>query len=349
MTEATTSPELQKATSASGRSPRSKAPVFILGCGRSGTKLLYHTLLSSGGFAVYHAESNAFNLLGTRFGDLGNRANRQQLLDSWLKSKLFARSGLTPEEITPQILDRCHNTGDFLRILMETIAHKQGVERWAESTPLHLLYLPLIKRLIPDALIVHIIRDGRDVAVSLNKIAWIRPFRWDAQRSLLVAGIFWKWMVGNGRRSGKALGGDYLELHYEDLIQQPRETLARLGAFIDHPLDYDRIQQVALGSVKNPNSSFRGDTQAEIAPVGRWKVLLSPKEIAQLEAVIGDRLEETGYSRSLPATSSELDLQARLMTLTYPAYFQGKLWLKSNTPLARTADVGRMGIQQSES
>ena len=43
------------------RSIRSKAPVFVLGCGRSGTKFLYHTLLSAGGFAVYHSESNAFN------------------------------------------------------------------------------------------------------------------------------------------------------------------------------------------------------------------------------------------------------------------------------------------------
>src|ERR1019366_5300812 len=62
-----------------------------------------------------------------------------------------------------QIREECHNAADFLRILMETIARKQGVERWAESTPLHLLYLPLIKKLFPDALIIHIIRDGRDV------------------------------------------------------------------------------------------------------------------------------------------------------------------------------------------
>ena len=68
------------------RGPRSKAPVFVLGCGRSGTKLLYHTLLSAGGFAVYHAESNAFNLIGLRFGSLSKLENRQALLDHWLKA-----------------------------------------------------------------------------------------------------------------------------------------------------------------------------------------------------------------------------------------------------------------------
>jgi hypothetical protein len=175
-------PDQQPGGTNQTRSARSKAPVFVLGCGRSGTKLLYHTLLSAGGFAIYHSESNAFNLIGLRFGNLANPKNRRVLLDHWLRSKLFYRSGLTREEIEPKILQECHHAGDFLRILMETIARKQGVERWAESTPLHLLYLPLIKKLIPDALIVHIIRDGRDVTVSLDRIGWIRPLPWDKKR-----------------------------------------------------------------------------------------------------------------------------------------------------------------------
>src|ERR1700689_5648881 len=76
---------------------RSKAPVFVLGCGRSGTKFLYHTLLSGGGFAVYFAESNTFNLLGVRFGNLSRRANRRKLLDAYYKSNLFERTELNPE------------------------------------------------------------------------------------------------------------------------------------------------------------------------------------------------------------------------------------------------------------
>src|SRR5208282_6309832 len=126
---------------------RFKAPVFVLGCGRSGTKFLYHTLLSAGGFAVYHAESNAFNLLGLRFGNLASRGNRRRLLDEYYASKLFHRTGLEPRDIDERVMADCHNAGDFLRIVMETIARKQDVERWAESTPLHMLYLPLIKKL----------------------------------------------------------------------------------------------------------------------------------------------------------------------------------------------------------
>lgn len=325
------------------RASRSRAPVFVLGCGRSGTKFLYHTLLSAGGFAVYHAESNAFNLIGVRFGDLGRFENRRQMLDAWLKSKLFERSGLTREEIEPRILNECRNPGDFLRILMETIAQKQGMTRWAESTPLHLLYLPLIKKLIPDALIVHIIRDGRDVAVSLNKIGWIRPFRWDRGRTLVLAGIFWKWIVSKGRRFGRTMGPDYIEVHYEDLVQHPREFLARLAEFIDHDLNYDRIQQVALGSVHSPNSSFRGDGQDK-NPMGRWKTVLSPEQVAQLESAIGDLLIDTGYELATPPSRHSRSYSVRLMELVYPKFYDFKLWLKTHTPLARITATGRMGI-----
>jgi hypothetical protein len=331
---------------------RSKAPVFVLGCGRSGTKLLYHTLLSAGGFAVYHAESNAFNLIGLRFGNLAKLGNRRALLDHWLRSKLFYRSGLTREEIEPKILEDCRNAADFLRILMETIARKQGVERWAESTPLHLLYLPLIKKLIPDALIVHIIRDGRDVTVSLDRIGWIKPLPWDKKRRLLVPAIFWRWIVSKGRKYGRNMPGDYLEVHFEDVVQKPRETLARLGAFIDQDLNYDRIQQNAQGTLHDPNSSFRGDGQeVESNPIERWKTVLSKSEIAQVESLIGALLTETGYqmASSQEEIKQRRTLPVRVMSFLYPAYFDLKLWLKTYTPLARFGEIARMGISDPPS
>ena len=339
--------ETQLPTSTTARGPRSKAPVFVLGCGRSGTKLLYHTLLSAGGFAVYHAESNAFNLIGLRFGNLSRLENRRALLDHWLRSKLFYRSGLTREEIEPKILNDCHSTADFLRILMETIARKQGVERWAESTPLHLLYLPLIKKLFPDALVVHIIRDGRDVTVSLNRIGWIKPLPWDKKRRLLAPALFWRWIVSKGRKYGRQMPGDYLEVHFEDLVQKPRETLLRIGEFIDHDLDYDRIQQNAQGTLRDPNSSFRGDGQEKEAnPIERWKTLLSSTEIGQVESVIGNLLRETDYELASTAAERRRTLPVSLMSFLYPIFFDVKLWLKTYTPLAKRGEIQRMGISE---
>jgi Sulfotransferase family len=342
--------EMEGAREKASRSgQRSTAPVFVLGCGRSGTKFLYHTLLSAGGFAVYHAESNAFNLLGLRFGNLANTDNRRRLLDAYYASRLFQRTGLDPKDIDARVMQDCRNAGDFLRIVMETIAQKQGVHRWAETTPLHLLYLPLIKKVIPDALVVHIIRDGRDVTASLHRIGWIRPLAWDRSRAFLVPAIFWNWIVGKGRRYGQAFGGDYMEVHYEELVQNPRETLAKIGAFIDHDLDYDRIQNVALGSVHNPNSSFRGDgKETEAATIGRWKKMFTAPQVRDIESSMGSLLIDTGYKLETPPAERHPSMAVRLMNALYPKYFDFKLWLKSDTPLARIADKGRMGIPESD-
>jgi hypothetical protein len=342
--------DAQSALPARAQRDRSTAPVFVLGCGRSGTKFLYHTLLSAGGFAVYHAESNAFNLLGLRFGNLAHRQNRRHLLDAYYNSMLFERTGLAPQDIDQRVMEDCRNAGDFLRIVMEAIARKQGAQRWAECTPLHLLYLPLIKKLIPDALVIHIIRDGRDVAASLHRIGWIRPLRWDRARAFLAPAIFWRWIVSKGRRYGRDMNGDYMEVHYEELVQNPRETLSKIGRFIDHDLEYDRIQQVALGSVHNPNSSFRGDgKETEASTIGRWKRMFNPSQVRDIESSVGDLLVETGYTLETSAKDAHSSLAVRLMNIVYPAYFDLKLWLKSDTPLARIANKGRMGTPESTS
>src|SRR5215470_3650648 len=223
------------------RSQRSLAPVFVVGCGRSGTTLLYHVLLSAGNFAVYRVESNVINLLEPRFGDLSVPGNRRRLLEAWYNSRLYTLSGLDKEEIAAKVMAECRNGGDFLRIIMSEMCREQNVQRWADTTPEHLLYLHRIKETIPEALVIHIIRDGRDVALSSDKQGYVRRLPWDRLPSKMAAGLYWDWMVSKGRRDGRGLGDDYIEVHFEDLIHQPRQTLAQLGRFIGQELNYDQI------------------------------------------------------------------------------------------------------------
>ncbi len=313
---------------------RNKAPVFVLGCGRSGTTLLYHMLLSAGGFAVYRAESNAINLLEPRFGDLSVKRNKEKLMEVWLASKLFERSGLEAQAIKAKVIAECQNGGDFLRIIMGEMAHQQNVERWADSTPEHLLYVDRIKETIPEALIVHIIRDGRDVALSMEKGHWIRPFPWQKRDGLAVAGLYWEWIVQKGRESGRKFGPDYTEIHFEELVAQPRESLAHLGRFIDHDLDYDRILRVGIGSVREPNTSFKAGSSGEkFNPVGRWKEKFSPTALRRFEGLVGGTLREVGYPLATEDWGAVEKARLESMRLSYRAYFDSKLWLKAKTPL----------------
>lgn len=310
---------------------RRMAPVFVLGCPRSGTTLLYDMLLSAGGFAVYLAESNVFNVLALRFGDLGSRSNRQELLRTWLDSKLFRATGLDAQQIEKKLLDECLNAGDFLRIVMDEVARSQGMQRWAENSPETLLHLPLIKALIPHALVVHIIRDGRDVATSLARVRYVRPFPWEERQNLIGSGLYWEWIVQHGRRYGKMLGPDYMEIHFEALLSSPQDTLNQIGRFIDHELDYQRIREVAYGSVASPNTSFKAETPGTtFNPVGRWKSSFSPQQLERFERMTGPTLRDLGYNPVSDRASDGMTAEQSATRLIYRSYFGGKLWFKKN-------------------
>jgi hypothetical protein len=308
---------------------RRHAPVFILGSPRSGTTLLYDMLLSAGGFAVYLAESNVFNLLIPRFGDLSNRSNRERLLDAWLNSKLFRASGLQAQSIRSR-LEECHNGGEFLRTLMQEICSAQGALRWAENSPEGMLCLPLIKQLIPDALFVHIIRDGRDVATSLGKLRYVRAFPWEDRHGLIGCGLYWEWMVEHGRNFGRTIPSDYMEVHFEQLLMRPQETLDQIGPFIGQQLDYEVIQQVAYGSVKKPNTSFRQETPVDFNPVGRWEKSFSEDQLLRFERLVGKTLVDLGYEPATNGMALGLDLSLRATRLLHRSYFASKIIYKNN-------------------
>jgi hypothetical protein len=321
-----------------------KAPVFVLGCPRSGTTVLYHMLLSAGDFAVYRTESNVFNLLVPRFGGMRSASDRRALMRCWLKSMLFRVSGLDAAQIEAKIMAECRSGGDFLRLVMEGVARVQGVGRWADCTPEHLLYMEEIKRQIPNALFIHIIRDGRDVALSYVKQGWSHPLPWDRGERIGVAGLYWEWLVHKGREQGRHLGLDYQEVRFEDLVTNPQETLSRLGEFIEHDLDYDRIRRVGIGSVSEPNSSFAGESEGSFNPVARWKTKMSLEQTALFEALVGDFLQGLGYTLTTE-TRRRMSLRAARLRTAYLAMFEAKHWARDKTPLGRLVRLERIEIE----
>jgi hypothetical protein len=311
------------------------APVFIVGCPRSGTSFLYHLLLSAGGFAEFRTQMNVFDVLEPIYGDLGLLKNKKQMMKEWLQSKAFHVSGLDAAEIEAEVLSKCHGAGDFLRIVMSMIARKQGLNRWIDSTPTNIPHMQRIVKEFPDARIVHIIRDGRDVALSLDKRGWSRPLPWDKNKSLLAAGIYWEWIVRKGRKLGATLSSNYMELRYEELVCDPGKSLARVSEFIQHDLDYQRILRASVGSVKDPLTSFKEDlNDGRFTPVGRWRDKFPPEQLAWFERLVGDYLQELGYALS-GAVQLNHSFSAKKMRYAYGLFYELKQWAKVNTPLSR--------------
>ena len=154
-------------------------------------------------------------------------------------------------------------------------------------------------------------------------------FPWDAKHRLAIPGLYWKWLVSQGRESGRKLGSDYLELQYEKLVGRPQETLATLSQFIGEDLNYADIQENAVGTVARPNSSF--PYTGELKSVGRWKNL-SDAEAVPLSALLSPLLTELGYQA---AGMNSGPPSAWRLNITYLPYW----WLRQKklkqSPLSR--------------
>ena len=311
-----------------------KPPVFTVGCPRSGTSYLYHLLLSAGGFAEFRTQMNFYDVLEPIYGDLGSRRHKQRMLQEWLKSKAFQASKLDAVELERKVMAECHGGSDFLRIVMEAVSRAQGVDRWVDSTPTNAPHMLRIKRDLPDAKFIHIIRDPRDVVLSLDKRGWTRPLPWDRENRLPAAGVYWEWIVRKTRAYGRHIGADYLEVRYEDLVERPSSALPTIAAFLDCDLDYNRIEAHSVGSVKSPLTSFKDDLrEGKFNPVGRWKEKFPSEQLAKFEALIGDYMQELGYGRATPPSPRSLRTQG--MRAIYLRFYGFKQWAKVNTPLSR--------------
>jgi hypothetical protein len=279
-------------------------------------------------------------------GDLSEPENREKLLQIWLRSKAFRRTGLGANDLRSQILQECKSGGDFLRITMGEMARRAGVQRWADYDPDNIMYMATIKREVPDALFVHVVRDGRDVALSMKKQHEADRLWWAQERALYAWALLWQWTVQKGRLGGKSFPADYLEVCYEDLVRDPATTLRTVGEFLDHDLDYGRIQKSAIGRVSSPNTVWKNESSPEsFSSIDRWKSKLPQAEIAALEALIGDCLKEFGYLLTTERrASAPLDTRLSLMSITYPWYFDAKLFLKDKTIIGRLVNDERLEL-----
>jgi hypothetical protein len=254
----------------------------------------------------------------------------------WLASKAFKISGLDAGQIEALVLKECRTAADFQRIVFDEIARVQNMDRWADSSPNNIHFMPQIKKSFPDAQFVHIIRDGRNVALSIDKLGWSRPFIWEKHLSLMAAALYWRWTIMRGRAHSRTLGKDYLEISYEQLVSQPREALAKLSAFLRHDFDYDRIQEAAIGALNRPPTSFASELETkQFNPLDRWKTTFSPETLILLESLIGDMLKALGYPLATSDADLHRSLKVRRMRALYPVFFDFKQWLKRNTTLTR--------------
>ena len=160
-----------------------------------------------------------------------------------------------------------------------------AVERILERTPLHTANLDLISELYPEARVVHIIRDGRDVARSLAAVRW-------GPGSAVDGAEEWVRSVKQGRRPMK----HYHELRYEELLANPRAEIVRLFDALELPVDETTID----AAVREAAVPVNHDPSMPVVVAQKWRSGLNARDLAAVEHAAGELLTELGYELAAP-------------------------------------------------
>jgi len=311
-------------------------PIFIVGSSRSGTTLLYSILLSSGEFPLFEAETHLLDLCPVIYGDIRRKRNYERFLADWLASKPFRRSGLDRHRFRAETGDAWDHYVDFLKHFLDSVARSQAKTRWVEQTPGHVYFADIICERFPGVKFIHVIRDGRDVALSRRRTGWSGTGSRDPRKQLISAAVSWEASVKQGKKIGERLGSDYLEVRYEDIVLQLASVLEKLRSFAGIEIGEASLAASNVGSLRSGNTAYE-EKMAGISGKGvyRWKTLLSPEDVRLLNWILGRTLRELGYEiDQAPCTKPvDVELRYRLYACRSRALFWPKRWLKHHTPL----------------
>ena len=310
--------------------------VFVVGSGRSGTTLLSNLLHDAGVFAVYRAETKLMDDCPPVYGSLSSEGAYRRFMADWLDSRQFRRSGLDQEEFEAAIAGCRDSYPHMLAAFMAAVARKQDRQQWIEDTPTCGFRLSEIAREFPQARVIHMVRDGRAVALSMNRLGVTGVRAEDNRTGLLYSALKWEIAVRAIERDRHLLGDRFCELRFEDMVTEPAAAIARLGDFLGLEFDADRIMQGQSNEQADAvaNTAF-GDVGSGISatPAHRWKDQLSAMEVRILNGYIGDTLEKLRY----PVEERDTGLATRVVRHIRKLHLVGKRMLKQHTPLGRFA------------
>ena len=275
---------------------------FIIGSARSGTTLLRMMLNAHPDVAVPPESRFVVQLYRSddvQVDDFLERLDAHPRWTSWETPIEDVRAQLAGLTTVPY--------PEAIEAAYMAYAQNRNKKRYGDKTPRYIEDLPLLARLWPEAKFVHLVRDGREVALSYADV----PF---GPSTVAKAAALWKERVVVGMEQGRPLGPHrYAELRYERLLTNPQAEVEALCSFLDldfNPamLDYSersRSEVLDRAQLYNPNVT------RSITKTRSWDEQMPPSQVEVFEAIAGDTLEELGYERAFPSPS----LGARVASL----------------------------------
>ena len=280
--------------------------LFVVGCPRSGTTQLQRMLDHHPLLAV--ANDTHFIPRAIEHLPIGVDPPLTRDLVEWVRNyRRFYRLGLSDDAVYAAAANAL-TYREFVSALYQEYGRLRGKPLAGEKTPDYDRYLPRLHSLFPWAKIVHIIRDGRDVALSA--LDWARPDKgpgkfmlWQDQ-PVAVCALWWREHVTTARQDAATLSAmRYDEVGYEDLVSRPEETLRPLAAFLELPFATEMLTYY-VGKVKyTPGLSTKKAWLPPTPGLRDWRTQMKEQDVELFEALAGDLLSDLGYQRGFASVT----------------------------------------------
>lgn len=310
---------------ASGATDR-ESPVFVVGVPRSGTTLLSE-ILSAHPELVISPETFYFLDFGPRLDRAGARTSteaRRAFLDEFVRSPGIQDMDLDPDRLDATV-DALLEPGEvthaeILSAFLEAYAEEHDADRWGEKTPAHLRKVPEILSAFPDATVVCIVRDPRDVIRSQ-----IRHEMDD--RNLAGRARRWSFFGRLSDRWQDRFPERFAEFRYEDLLRRPRETVEAVCehvdlSFTEAMLTYHESESATFDPEREPKKT-KATRPLDPDNAEKWRDEMPPRQAKIVEVLCRRGMADRGYPATPEPLTPGIAAEAARQWLTDVAYRTG--------------------------
>ena len=287
-----------------------RAPMFIIGAPRSGTSILYEKLAQHPDVTYISKATKKApgSLLLTRF--LMHFRKSMQPTEARAVWNRFWRGR---EDATLGREDAHPRARRYLRRVVRNHIALFQKPRFLAKYLGNSFRIEFLDAIFPDAIFIHIIRDGRDVALSTLDKWGSKEFHVD----IYYAARNWVRRIRQAQEAGTRLGTRlYYELRYEQLVRQPEQELQKLCDFLGEEYLPQMAHQDALAQQRIEPGSFHDPVRRppNTTRLARWRREMSPRDLRLFQRIAGDTLTALGYEPAQAGAMSAPE-QVRLAAL----------------------------------
>lgn len=291
------------------------APIFVVGMPRSGTTLLSR-LLSAHSNICIAPESHLLNYWMTRFPPeaIISKEGLKSFWQTFINSERFGYFELDAVPLHDSVFTEEHKTGAgeikdkyraLFSCLLKQYAEKRNKPRWGEKTPAHYAHIEQLLTWYPNAQIIYMVRDPRSVAASMAKVPW-------GGNDIVAHALRWRDSIEHLQRWSQ--DPRVCQVRYEALATSPESSIREVCGFLREQFETAMLSPAVQPSSDLYSSKWAASHFSAAASsvntnsLESWKNDLSSSEIALVEYLTKEQMEELGYEivGAKPSLASKL-------------------------------------------